>query len=380
MILTWLLLITACADLRSVAVSTIPQEYTNEVVATERSEGAPFRLVAEITGLEQPTDVIFPAGLEDVAITLEKEGRLRFWSVDKTGSQELARHDFEVLTASEMGLLGIAVHPNFPADPRLYLNLTVEVDGDKTTRVQVHRVDVSTWSLDAGQTLFEVMQPYGNHNGGQVAFGPDGALYIGMGDGGWRADPHDHGQNASTLLGSILRLDIETEGARPEIWATGLRNPWRFSFAPDGRMVVADVGQDKFEEVSIVTKGDNMGWDIREGAHCFPPDKDCLGPATGGFVDPIFEYGRDLGQSITGGHVYTGKQVPALSNRYVFADFLTGRFWALTLPPAGHTGLVEAEELGQWSMLPVAFARSRDGEIHVADYQSGMIYGLRSLE
>ena len=276
-----------------------------------------------------------------------------------------------------MGLLGGAVHPKFPTDPRLYLHMTVEVSGEKTSRIQVHQVNVAEWSLDDGMTLFEVRQPYGNHNGGQVAFGPDGALYIGMGDGGWRADPEGHGQNERTLLGSMVRLDIETQGAKPEIWATGLRNPWRFSFAPDGRMVVADVGQDKFEEVSLVSKGDNMGWNIREGAHCFPAKADCPGPSEGGFVDPIFEYGRELGQSITGGHVYTGTQLPSLSGRYVFADFITGRFWSLALPPPQEEGPVVAEEMGQWPILPVAFAKSPDGELHVMDFQSGTVYGLR---
>src|SRR6185503_832408 len=159
-----------------------------------------------------------------------------------------------------------------------------------------------------------------------------------------RADPHGNGQNLDTLLGKMLRIDANAQpgyaippdnpflhqpGARPEIWAYGLRNPWRFSFDPRGRLIAGDVGQDRFEEVDIVTRGDNYGWNVREATHCFSPADGC---ASAGMVDPIFEYGRDAGNSITGGQVYLGQRIPGLRDKYVFGDYGSGRLWSLELP------------------------------------------------
>ena len=161
---------------------------------------------------------------------------------------------------------------------------------------------------------------------------------------------------------------VKTGGARPEIWAYGLRNPWRYSFDPKGRLIVADVGQNLWEEIDIVGAGENLGWRFREGRHCYEPKEGCR---TEGLVDPIFEVGRELAQSITGGYVYTGKNVPALSGQYVFGDFVTGRIWSLQLPAA--RAYVEARLLGEFSRSIATFGRDAAGELYAGDFVTGEI-------
>jgi glucose/arabinose dehydrogenase len=267
------------------------------------------------------------------------------------------------------------------------------LDGKRRTRV-------SEWQLAAQRLghepaterriILEVEQPFPNHNAGQLAFGPDGMLYVGLGDGGSRDDPNDNGQNLSTLLGSMLRIDVDHQGAarpygiprdnpfanqreaRGEIWAYGLRNPWRYSFDEGGRLIVADVGQDDFEEVSIVSKGDNLGWRVREASHCFPPGTKC---SNKGYADPVFEYPRSLGKSITGGYVYLGSELPELAGQYLCADYLSGNLWALALPndrSAKATGRL----LGTWPRSITTFGRGADGEIYAGDFGSGDILKL----
>jgi glucose/arabinose dehydrogenase len=160
---------------------------------------------------------------------------------------------------------------------------------------------------------------------------------------------------------------------RPEIWAWGLRNPWRFAFDPKGRLVVADVGQNTLEEVSLVQRGDNLGWKVREASRCFDPPQGCN---TKGLVDPIYSYGREDGMSITGGVVYTGSAVPALAGRYVFGDFVTGRLWALALPDAPGARAADPVTLGRWGVLPSTFARDERGEVYVADFAGGVLHRI----
>jgi glucose/arabinose dehydrogenase len=364
-----------------------------------------FERVAE--GFAGPVGLEFIPGLSPRdAIVLEKGGRARLVSLPElptnvgTGGGTAALgapvqpgadvFSVDVQVESELGLLGLAFHPRYAENGLFYLNTNPKDDGRLRTRI-------SEWSWRADtsgkqqatqkRVLLEIDQPYKNHDGGQVAFGPDGYLYIGMGDGGSRADPQGNGQNLGSLLGKMLRIDVssatgytvpadnpflKTPGARPEIWAYGLRNPWRFSFDPKGRLIAADVGQDSFEEVDIVTAGANMGWKVREGRHCFEPRDGC---PTDGMVDPIFEYGRELGQSITGGFVYLGERMPWLQGKYVVGDFVTGRVWALSLPDdAGKPA--EAEELGVFPHAFSAFARSPNGELYALDFARGLVLSL----
>ena len=201
-----------------------------------------------------------------------------------------------------------------------------------------------TPSLVGPQVVFTAKQPYANHNGGCVAFAPDGTLWVGMGDGGSAGDPAGNAQNPDSLLGKILSLPVENPGAgkgrvTPRTVAIGLRNPWRFSFDPEGQDVwIGDVGQDLWEEVDLVPmdqiQGANFGWDLWEGDHPYPPEAK---PARDGYVFPVVEYGREDGASVTGGHVYRGQQYPALDGVYVFGDFVSGKIWVARESSAGRS-------------------------------------------
>jgi glucose/arabinose dehydrogenase len=302
--------------------------------------------------LDQPVALAFVPGTPGLAVVLEKEGTARLLDL-RAADDDHPRvvtpssivFEVPVRSVSEMGLLGIAFHPQYEKNGRFFINYNPASGAPRTV--------IAEWRLplsDVGQrratfvrNLLEVEQPYANHDGGHLAFGPDGYLYIGLGDGGAANDPHGHGQNLGTLLGAMLRLNvdaaelpyaippdnpfIDTAGARAEIWAYGLRNPWRFSFDAQGRLIAGDVGQNAYEEIDIITRGANLGWNIREARHCFQaghvaPEGSCT---TRGLWDPIFEYGRELGSSVTGGDTYRGRRVPALKDRFVMCLVTTYR-------------------------------------------------------
>lgn len=263
---------------------------------------------------------------------------------------------------NEEGLLGFAFHPKFKSNGQLFVYYTL-----KATREQPHLSVISRFRVSADdpnradpateEVLMQIKQPYWNHNGGTIVFGPDGYLYVGLGDGGAANDPHGNGQNLGTLLGSILRIDVDHKdagleyavpkdnpfvsqaGKRGEIWAYGIRNVWRIAFDREtGTLWAGDVGQNLWEEIDIITRGGNYGWNVREGKHTF--DFGGKGPAPGRaetdvnaaadkLIDPIWEYHHDVGKSITGGHVYRGKLVPELVGAYIYADFVSGQIWAL---------------------------------------------------
>ena len=249
-------------------------------------------------------------------------------------------------TGNEEGLLGLAFHPNYETNGYFYVNYTTP---DQTTVIS--RFKVSTGNVDQADPnseykILEFDQPYSNHNGGQVSFGPDGFLYIAVGDGGSGGDPQGNGQSRATLLGKILRINVDqeadgnkyaipadnpyatnTSGYRKEIYAYGLRNPWRFSFdADNGRLWTGDVGQNAYEEIDIIVKGGNYGWKIMEGNHCYSPSSGCTQT---GLIKPIWEYPRDQGISVTGGFVYRGPTLTELTGKYIYADFGSARVWAL---------------------------------------------------
>ncbi|MCB9761516.1 MAG: PQQ-dependent sugar dehydrogenase [Alphaproteobacteria bacterium] len=391
--------------LRRVAIEQLTPDYDVEAASDFQPTYAgkdadrqrvPITLTQMAPGVPQPTDIQFVPGDDSLMIVLGKQGTAKWFDLSDGSSGVLL--EVEVLTASEEGLLGLAFHPDYAQNGAFYINYVTNrrSDGRDISRVHEVRVppgaDLRAAKPELKRVLMEVAQPYQNHDAGQLAFGPDGQLYIGWGDGGYRYDPHNHGQDTRTWLGAMLRVQATPDGPepyvvpadnpfvgderyQPEIWAYGLRNPWRYAFAPDGRLVVADVGQDLYEEVSVVGAGDNMGWKIREATHCFEPKEDC---PTQGLVDPIYEYGRDEGQSITGGYVYTGAAVPALQGLYVFGDFVGGRLWAIPLPAqvSNSTPLVEARTLGRWPILPSTFGQDARGEVYVADFASGAIYRI----
>ena len=316
---------------------------------------------------------------------------LQFSADNPTSAETFVDIRSRVVSGGETGLLGLAFHPEFPDDPRVFLSYT-------SGNPLVSRISVFTTS-DSGQTadpdpeqvLLTIDQPEDNHNGGHIAFGPEGYLYIGMGDGGGGGDAHGqtgNGQRLTTLLGKMLRIDVDGEapygippsnpfagnarcpsggrasGACPEIYAYGFRNPWRWSFdRTSGELWVADVGQGSFEEVNKVVLGGNYGWRCREGAHDFAMDTPgCEGSA---LIDPVTEYGRSLGRSITGGYVYRGTQDTTLAGHYVFGDFASGRIfaWVPESPDApAPTQLIDSD------LSISSFGQGNDGELYVVNY------------
>lgn len=293
----------------------------------------------------------------------------------------------------ERGLLGLALHPRFPEDPRLFVGYTHDEGGTKS---QVSSFVVKAGKLDTAHEtrILQLTQPYSNHNGGHLAFGPDGLLYIGFGDGGSGGDPLGNGQKLETLLGKMLRIDVDVSGESerpygipkdnpfvgggglPEIYATGLRNPWRYSFdRQNGELWVGDVGQDVWEEIDVVVKGGNYGWSVREGFRCYPPDaSDCT---KDGLIDPVTVYQHpDANQhrSVTGGFVYRGSTLPDLVGSYVFADYVTGEIWALpqSQRETGH----KAEALLESGLNVSSFAEDEAGELYVLDYGGGRVLRL----
>ena len=295
----------------------------------------------------------------------------------------------------EAGLFCLAFHPDYRANGRLFAFYTHHDGSGLSVRLAEFGVspDDPDRALPASErVLLSVPQPAPSHNGGQIAFGPDGMLYLSLGDGEDPNDPHRHGQDRGTLLGSILRLDVDRrdpgleyavppdnpfaaldDGSRPEIWAYGLRNPWRFSFDRlDGALWAGDVGQNTWEEINRVEKGGNYGWSQMEGFHCFPPGSAC-DPAA--FDLPFFEYNHAEGLSVTGGYVYRGSRLPDLQGSYVFGDFASRRVWALDPGQAPAASRL----LGTSPSALVSFGEDEDGELYVVGFD-GRIYRLAPKE
>jgi glucose/arabinose dehydrogenase len=248
---------------------------------------------------------------------------------------------------NEEGFLGLAFHPRYKENGEFFVYYTAkEMPRESViSRFRVSKEDPNQADPASEEELLRISQPYWNHNGGTLAFGPDGYLYVGMGDGGKADDPHGNGQKLSTLLGKILRIDVDRKtgdlpyaipkdnpfvnqkDARPEIYACGLRNVWRLAFDKETKLLWAgDVGQNLWEEIDIIRNGGNYGWNYREGKHQFNPKKPSSETT---LIDPIWEYSHDIGKSITGGLVYRGKRMPQLVGKYLYADYVTGKIWAL---------------------------------------------------
>lgn len=301
-----------------------------------------------------------------------------------------------VESGGEKGLLGLAFHPDFPNDGRFFVNYTRRVN--LQLQSVIAEFAVSTADPNQADPLSErqvlvVDQPFDNHNAGQLAFGPDGFLYIAFGDGGSGGDPFGNAQNLQALLGKMLRIDVDAPpapgksyaipadnpfangGGAPEIWAYGLRNSFRFSFDPQsGRLFAADVGQNSLEEVDLISKGGNFGWNVMEGSQCFPPGTPCN---TGGLIPPIAEYGHDAagGISVIGGYVYRGSAIPGLAGTYVFGDLASGRVWGLAEDPQGNWQITLVLS---HNLTVSSFGQDSAGELYMVDYANGAILRLRS--
>jgi len=289
---------------------------------------------------------------------------------------------------NEQGLLSVAFHPNYQKNGLFYVNYT-NLEGSTTIARYNVSADPNVADEISEQILLTIPQPYSNHNGGHILFGPDGYLYIGMGDGGAANDPHNNGQSLNTLLGKILRLDVDTgspygvpqdnpfittAAARPEIWSFGWRNPWRMAFdAATGDLYVADVGQNQYEEVDVELAGSgggqNYGWRLMEASHCFNPTS--CDPATLKVVMPIAEYPHSQGCSVTGGYVYHGTQFPQLNGVYLYADYCTGTLWGLRHEADGSWS--QAELLASGKIIS-SFGLDAAGELYLIDHRNGEVW------
>lgn len=340
-----------------------------------------------LDGLDRPVHLADAGDADDRLYVVEQAGRIRVVENGGLRPEPLLDIRGRVASGGEKGLLSVAFHPRHAENGYFYVDYTASDGGLHTVVSRFTRGAGGRADPASEQVLLRIAQPYANHNGGQLAFGPDGYLYIGMGDGGSAGDPHGHGQNLATLLGALLRIDVDhpgediaygipadnpfldVPGARPEIWAYGLRNPWRFSFdTRTGMLYLADVGQDRVEEIDIVTRGANLGWAIMEGDRCNAKSAGVCGRDD--LTAPIATYGHGEGVAVTGGHVYRGRAVPGLCGVYLYADYGTGRLWGLRYRD-GHAQAIR--RLLDTGLHISSFGQDSDGEVYVIDLDGGIL-------
>lgn len=354
------------------------------------------------TGWSPESDDGKPAPLRPILLTNAGDGSNRIFvpqqqgiiHVFKADSKEtkifldLSKKVVYIDKENEEGFLGMAFHPKYKTNGEFFVYYTTK-DAPHTTvvsRFKASKEDPDKADPASEEQLLVVSHPYWNHKGGTICFGPDGFLYIAIGDGGAGNDPHNNSQNLQNLLGKILRIDVDRKDgalkygiprdnpfigkmannqpiARPEIWAYGLRNVWRMAFDfQTGKLWAADVGQNIWEEIDIIVKGGNYGWNLREAKHEFAPNSLSSGP---GLIEPIWEYHHDIGKSITGGNVYRGKKLPELSGHYLYADYVTGRLWALRYDDEKKEVVANRTIPYQGGALPViSFGQDEAGETY----------------
>ncbi len=282
--------------------------------------------------------------------------------------------------SSEQGLLGLAFHPQFSRNGRFYINYTAPSRDTHVIELRVDKGNPNRADTKTERSMLVVEQPYSNHNGGNLAFGPDGKLYVGLGDGGSGDDPHGYGQNPNTRLGKFLRIEVDKVNPVVEVIDKGLRNPWRYSFdRKTGDLYIADVGQNTYEYIHVLPAGrltgHNLGWNITEGLHCFQ-NKPC---DRKGLTPPVIEYSHSEGCSITGGYVYRGKALPEFQGIYFFTDFCTGILRSFRMTAQG-----ELTDSWDWKQALdpetklarlAAFGEDQDGEVYLVSHE-GPIYKL----
>ncbi len=353
-----------------------------------RPEEAPHFRPIVITSAKDGTDRIFMVSQQGVIYVMPNRQDVKTADVFLDIEDSVVYRD----NKNEEGLLGLAFHPDYKNNGHFFLYYTT-ADADQTsvvTRFTVSKDDPNKADPNSEVELMRIKQPFWNHNGGSIEFGPDKYLYIGLGDGGLANDPMMNGQNVQTLLGSILRIDVDNKDkgrnyaipadnpfadqknsrrplARPEIYAYGLRNVWRLTFDFETDLLyAADVGQKLWEEINIIKNGGNYGWNLREGFHKFGP----AGSAPrADLIEPIWEYDHETGKSITGGQVYRGSKAPGLKGYYVYADYVSGRFWALKYDPASNRVLENREipKPPNRDFPIMTFGTDENGEVYCGD-------------
>jgi glucose/arabinose dehydrogenase len=367
-----------------------PLPTTTPTSAPSRGLGAPPVLALEpvAAGLDAPVDVTWRPADPEALYALERVGRIRIVRDGALVAAPLLDISEQVTSGGEQGLLGLAFHPD-PGDGRLFVYYTA-LDGDQVVSAfTTDPDDPDRADADSETVLLKMADQYGNHNGGALAFGPDGYLYISTGDGGGGGDPLDSGRRLDTPLAKVLRIDVDVpagstapytvpddnpfvglDDALPEIWLTGLRNPWRMHFdRGTGDLWIGDVGQGAWEEVDVARGGVgglDYGWNEMEGTHCFQTsDGEC---ATDGLTLPVTEYSHDLGCSVVGGTVYRGAAEPSMAGWYVFADYCSGYVWVLDPTDDGPTDPLLVLESGRSIS---AIGEDATGELIVTDLSSG---------
>jgi len=360
------------------------------MTATPPPAGGPVALKALVSGLSQPLDIEQPADGSNRFFIVEQGGTIRIVQNNQLAAQPFLDISSKVTDSNEMGLLGMTFHPGFPQDRRFYINYVRTVAGQIQSVIAEYQLSAGNpdFSDPASERILLVVNQVGNftnHKAGQLAFGPDGLLYFGLGDGGSGGDPFGNGQNTQTLLGKLMRINVDSTsvglpyaipadnpfangGGRPEIYAIGFRNPWRFSFdGPTGRLILADVGQNAFEEIDIVQRGGNYGWNTMEGMHCFQPASGC---DMTGLSLPITEIPHPDATAAIGGFIYHGTLLPGRQGQYIFGD-LNGKIRMLQPDNPGISSL-----LLDSGLTISSFGRDQDGELYVLDYANGRMFQM----
>ncbi len=336
----------------------------------------------------QPVDLQSDGFNDSLIYIIEQPGIIRSFVNDPATTFSTVVLDISstVLSGGESGFLGLAFHPDFKNNGLLFVDYTAQSDG--RTVIAQYRLKDGVVEIDSEKKILEVSQPYSNHNAGQILFGLDGYLYITLGDGGSGGDPNGNGQNLATFLGSILRIDVDhtsagknysipsdnpfvnnTSGYKVEIFAYGLRNPWRISQDPvTGTIWAGDVGQNKYEEVDIIEKGKNYGWNTMEGFSCYNPSTHCNKT---GLEEPIFDYGRGDGYAVTGGYVYRGN-ISSLYGNYIFGDYGSGKIWLID----SNLNTVHLFDSG---LVLSSFGTDFSNELYAFDYSHGTIYKFTQI-
>ena len=376
--------------------SEAPQsDDSSDTSKADRSAQVPeIVLQTKVEGLSSPLGLTSARDGTGRLFVMEQAGLIRIVKGNRLFGRPYLDISSKITSGGEQGLLGLAFHPRFEDNRRFYVNYT-DTNGD--TVIAEYRQSRRTRDravAGSERIVLTFDQPFANHNGGHLAFGPDGYLYIASGDGGSAGDPQNNGQRRDTLLGKILRIDIDKgragrgygippdnpfrddPTARPEIWSYGLRNPWRFSF--DRRtdvMWIGDVGQGEWEEIdreaATSDGGINWGWKIKEGSHCYVTPTECeAAGATEDLVDPIAEYSHDFGCSVTGGYVYRGQRYPGFRGLYFFADYCSGNIWTIDASDPGAQEEVLRLESGR---SIASFGETAAGELYVVDHSGTLL-------
>ena len=375
-------------------------EATTGAITTEASiYDSPFKpLTYEVVraypnlSFEQP---LFLTHQNDMIYVVEKTGKIKFFTNDPTVSETNVFIDLGKRIdsrANEKGLLGFAFHPNYAENGQFFVYYT-NTTGSVIARYTRDTVNPEVGNFDSEEILLTYAQPYDNHNGGHIEFGPDGFLYIASGDGGSGGDPQNNAQNKASFLGKILRIDVDqtsgdktygipmdnpfignSEGFKEEIFAYGLRNPWRFNFdLKRDLLIAADVGQNKMEEINLIANGGNYGWNVFEGTLPYKSNK-TIDKAT--LIAPVWSYNHPTGKSITGGYTYYGNENPSLFGTYLYADFISGRIWGLWIDA---DNIAQNYELLRSDLMVSSFGLAPENEVIIVDYLGGL-YKLKEVE